>query len=65
MIKLSNISLVAMTDQKIKEHLSALSKSMEGIEFGKVLLLSPRIGDEGGDFTAWDEGNKGQFIKKL
>ena len=56
MIFLPSITLVALTDKDIKGHMQALYKSMEGIEFGKTLLLSPRINGEGGNFIAWDEG---------
>lgn len=39
-LKLPNVTLVALTDKKINQHIHALRKSMEGIEFGRVLLLS-------------------------
>lgn len=57
MIELPRVTLVALTDQNIEEHIEALCKSMQGIEFGRVLLLSPRIGDKGGNFISEeDEG---------
>lgn len=40
MIQLPDVTLVALTDQKIDEHKRALKKSSIGIEWGKVLLLS-------------------------
>lgn len=50
-LKLPQVTLVAMTGKSIPEHIRALKESSRGIEWGKVLLLSPEI-----DSISW--GNR-------
>lgn len=51
MLKLPNITLVAVTDINIPEHFEALQKSCEGIQWGAVLLLTPKLGS----IDAWNK----------
>lgn len=41
-LQLPNVSLVAMTSVKIKETIKALQYSMQGIDFGEVVLITHR-----------------------
>jgi hypothetical protein len=50
-LQLGNITLVAVTDINIPEHVEALNKSCEGIEWGKVVLLTPELGS----IDAWNK----------
>lgn len=51
MLKLLNITLVAVTDINIEAHIEALNKSCEGIEWGEVTLLTPELGS----IDAWNK----------
>ncbi len=51
MLKLPNITLVAVTDIDIPAHWEALQKSCEGIEWGAVVLLRPHLGS----IDAWNK----------
>lgn len=51
MLKLHNISLVAVTDIDRKGCWEALEKSSEGIEWGATLLLQPELGS----IDAWNK----------
>jgi hypothetical protein len=50
-IKLPNVSLVAVTDINLAEHIEALEKSCEGIEWGDVQLIQPNLGS----IDAWNK----------
>jgi hypothetical protein len=52
-IELPQVTLITYTDQDIKGHHKALLKSMEGINFGKVILCSPQ-----NDSVSWNQGGK-------
>ena len=41
-LKLPNVTLAAMTSAKIYETIKALQYSMQGIEFGEVVLITHR-----------------------
>lgn len=51
MLKLPNITLVAVTDNEIEECKEALRKSCEGIEWGAVTLITPQLGS----IDAWNK----------
>lgn len=51
MLKLPEITLVAVTDINIPAHKEALDKSCEGIEWGAVTLLTPELGS----IDAWNK----------
>lgn len=50
-LRLPNVSLVAVTDIHISEHVSAIEKSSEGIEWGASMLISPTLGS----IDAWNK----------
>ncbi len=51
MLKLHNVTLVAVTDNDRKGCWEALQKSSEGIEWGAVSLITPELGS----IDAWNE----------
>lgn len=51
MLKLKNVSLIAVTDIDVSEHWEALQKSCEGIEWGAVSLITPELGS----IDAWNK----------
>lgn len=51
MLKLPDITLVAVSDIKIPEHFAALQKSCEGIQWGAVSLITPTLGS----IDAWNK----------
>jgi hypothetical protein len=51
MLKLYNVTLVAVTDINIPAHWKALQKSCEGIDWGAVTLLTPDLGS----IDAWNK----------
>jgi len=51
MLKLPNVTLVVVTDKDIEGHQRALDKSSEGIEWGDVRLITPKLGS----IDAWNK----------
>jgi len=64
MLKLPNVTLIALTSVKIEQHIKALEYSCKGIEFGSVKLASPEKPENLPDLITWEKTERTSNINE-